>query len=198
MFRSTQFWLARAFFVVAGMFVMMVAAQAEGAVSGNTRPLAVLRAHMERVGAFDRGSEVYKTTSSAKTTKQGKVSARRAELSKLVSKVAKKHGVPVALAKAVVTVESNYNPRARGGVGEVGLMQIRPSTARGMGFRGTVKALYTPQINLEWGMRYLAEAHRRAGGDLCGTILRYNAGHGARRMNPVSRRYCNKVKGILG
>lgn len=197
MFRNTQFWLARVFFAVAGTFVMMVAAQAEGPIRDNVRPLSVLRAHMERVGAFDRGSEAYKKTSSV-TTKQGKVSARRAELSKLVTKIAKKHGVPAALAKAVVTVESNYNPRARGGVGEVGLMQIRPATARGMGFRGTVKALYTPHVNLEWGMRYLAEARRRASGDLCGTILRYNAGHGARRMNPVSRRYCNKVKRILG
>jgi len=115
----------------------------------------------------------------------------------LIRKAAAKHGVPVKIAKAVVQVESNFNPRARGSAGEVGLMQIKPATARGIGYRGSTKALYDPATNLEWGMKYLAGAHKRANGDLCGTILRYNAGHYAKRMNPVSRRYCSKVKGIL-
>jgi len=115
----------------------------------------------------------------------------------LIRKAAAKHGVPVNIAKAVVQVESNFNPRARGSAGEVGLMQIKPATARGIGYRGSTKALYDPETNLEWGMRYLAGAHKRAGGDVCGTILRYNAGHYAKRMNPVSKRYCSKVKQIL-
>ena len=116
---------------------------------------------------------------------------------KLVSKYAKKHDVPVELALAVVQVESAYNPKARGGAGEVGLMQIMPRTARGMGYKGTIKALYTPEVNLDYGMQYLAKAHELADGKVCGTILRYNAGHYAKRMNPISSRYCQKVKGIL-
>ena len=36
-----------------------------------------------------------------------------------------------------------------------------------------------------------------SGGTTCGTILRYNAGHAAKRMNPVSRAYCGKVMRIL-
>ncbi|MBO6758595.1 MAG: transglycosylase SLT domain-containing protein [Roseibium sp.] len=115
----------------------------------------------------------------------------------MIRAAAKKHGVPIKIAKAVVQVESNFNSRARGRAGEVGLMQIKPATARGLGYRGSVKALYDPKTNLEWGMRYLAGAHVRANGDLCGTILRYNAGHFAKRMNPISRRYCQKVKTIL-
>jgi soluble lytic murein transglycosylase-like protein len=115
----------------------------------------------------------------------------------LIRKAAAKHGVPVKIAKAVVQVESNFNPRARGRAGEVGLMQIKPATARGLGYRGSTKALFNPETNLEWGMKYLAGAHKRANGDLCGTILRYNAGHFAKRMNPVSKRYCSKVKQIL-
>jgi len=122
---------------------------------------------------------------------------RKADYAKLIRKAAAKHGVPVKIAKAVVEVESNFNPRARGRAGEVGLMQIKPTTARGIGYRGSTKALYDPATNLEWGMKYLAGAHKRANGDLCGTILRYNAGHYAKRMNPVSRRYCTKVKRIL-
>ncbi|WP_310619066.1 lytic transglycosylase domain-containing protein [Flexibacterium corallicola] len=116
---------------------------------------------------------------------------------KLIKQKAKKHGVPHDLARAVVQVESNFNAKARGLAGEVGLMQIKPATARGMGYKGSTKALYAPETNLEWGMKYLAGAHKKAGGNLCGTILRYNAGHGAKRMNKISARYCQRVKGIL-
>ena len=43
-------------------------------------------------------------------------------------------------------------------------------------------------------MKYLGLAHQLSGGTTCGTILRYNAGHAAKRMNPVSAAYCSKVK----
>ena len=45
---------------------------------------------------------------------------------KLIVTHAKKNGVPVRLAHAVVKIESNYKPSARGRAGEVGLMQINP------------------------------------------------------------------------
>jgi soluble lytic murein transglycosylase-like protein len=43
-------------------------------------------------------------------------------------------------------------------------------------------------------MKYLAMAQGLGGGTTCGTILKYNAGHAAKRMNPVSSAYCSKVK----
>ncbi len=46
-------------------------------------------------------------------------------------------------------------------------------------------------------MKYLGMAHKLGGGATCGTILRYNAGHAAKRMNPVSSAYCSKVKQFL-
>jgi soluble lytic murein transglycosylase-like protein len=46
-------------------------------------------------------------------------------------------------------------------------------------------------------MKYLGEARRLGGGTVCGTILKYNAGHYAKRMNKVSARYCGKVKRIM-
>ncbi|CAN7424275.1 lytic transglycosylase domain-containing protein [Agrobacterium genomosp. 3] len=119
------------------------------------------------------------------------------DYSDLIVKYAKRYGVPTNLAHAVVSVESRFNPKARGSAGEVGLMQIKPATARMMGFRGTTKALYDPETNIRWGMQYLATAHQLGGGQVCSTILRYNAGHGATRMNPVSKRYCGKVQALL-
>ncbi len=91
-------------------------------------------------------------------------------------------------------MESNYRTNARGRAGEIGLMQIKPATARGMGFTGSAKALYDPATNLRWGMKYLGKAHQLGRGSTCGTILRYNAGHGAKRMNKISAAYCGKVK----
>lgn len=118
--------------------------------------------------------------------------------SSIVSRYAATYGIPASLAHAVITVESNYRVNARGSAGEIGLMQIKPSTARGMGYSGSAKGLYNPETNIQYGMKYLAKAHELAGGDTCGTILRYNAGHGARRMNPVSAAYCSKVKRQIG
>jgi soluble lytic murein transglycosylase-like protein len=81
-----------------------------------------------------------------------------------------------------------------GSAGEVGLMQIKPATARMLGYTGSVKGLYDPETNIKYGMKYLAMAQDLGGGTTCGTILKYNAGHAARRMNPVSSAYCRKVK----
>lgn len=120
--------------------------------------------------------------------------ASRTDLRALVRSHAEAAGVPADLAEAVVKVESNFNPRARGSHGEVGLMQIKPSTARAIGYRGTTAALYDPDTNLAWGMRYLARAYALADGDTCGAILRYNGGHAARKMTRQASAYCGRVK----
>ncbi|WP_455481624.1 lytic transglycosylase domain-containing protein [Bartonella sp. B35(2025)] len=112
----------------------------------------------------------------------------------LIQKFATKYNVPINLAHAVVSIESSYKARTKGAAGEIGLMQIKPSTARGLGFNGSVQDLYDPATNLEYGMRYLAQAHKLSGGNTCGTILKYNAGHAAKKMNSISAKYCSKVK----
>jgi hypothetical protein len=116
----------------------------------------------------------------------------------LVIAKAAAHGVPTELARAVVQVESDYAVGMTGSVGEVGLMQIKYETARILGYSGTLWELYEPETNIEWGMRYLAGARRLADGDLCGTVMRYNGGHGLKRMSRATTIYCNKVKRVLG
>lgn len=114
--------------------------------------------------------------------------------SDIVSRYAKAYGIPVALAHAVIRVESNYQVNARGSAGEIGLMQIKPSTARLMGYTGSARGLYNPETNIKYGMKYLALAYKLGGGTICGTALRYNAGHAAKRMNGISAAYCAKIK----
>jgi soluble lytic murein transglycosylase-like protein len=113
---------------------------------------------------------------------------------KIIAKYARTYGVPVSLAHAVIRIESNYRPKIRGRAGEIGLMQVKLQTARGMGYRGTAKGLYNPATNIKYGMAYLGGARKLGGKSVCGTILKYNAGHYAKRMNPTSAKYCAKVK----
>jgi soluble lytic murein transglycosylase-like protein len=54
-----------------------------------------------------------------------------------------------------------------------------------------------PDTNLAWGMKYLGGAYRLGGGDVCGTVLRYQGGHRATRMTAASRRYCGDVNAML-
>lgn len=116
------------------------------------------------------------------------------QYSAIVARYAASYGVPVSLAHAVIKIESNYRPNMVGSAGEIGLMQIKPATARMMGYSGSAKGLFDPDTNIKYGMKYLAMARDLGGGTTCGTILKYNAGHGATRMNPVSAAYCSKVK----
>ena len=116
---------------------------------------------------------------------------------RIIAKYASAYGVPVSLAHAVIRIESNYRPHIRGRAGEIGLMQLKLQTARGMGYRGSAKGLYNPSTNLRYGMAYLGAARKLGGKSVCGTILKYNAGHYAKRMNPVSAAYCSKVKAHL-
>lgn len=115
----------------------------------------------------------------------------------LLRRKSSKYGVPFRLARAVVEVESNYRRDAVGGVGEIGLMQIRPQTARWLGFGGEDEELFNPPKNLEYGVKYLGKAWQLGEGSLCRVILKYNAGHNAKRMNPMSKQYCAKVQSIL-
>jgi soluble lytic murein transglycosylase-like protein len=58
----------------------------------------------------------------------------------------------------VAKIESGFDPRALGGVGEVGLMQIRPQTAAMLGYGGDAAGLFEPETNVRFGVAYLARA----------------------------------------
>ncbi|WP_432288657.1 transglycosylase SLT domain-containing protein (plasmid) [Aminobacter sp. BA135] len=105
--------------------------------------------------------------------------------------------LPAEFVLAVLEIESFYDPEARGGDGEVGLMQVMPATARLMGFRGTLDELADPRTNISLGVRYLAGAFRLAQGDLCTTVMKYRAGHAETRFSALSVRYCLRARAIL-
>lgn len=83
--------------------------------------------------------------------------------------------IPEALVRAVISVESDYDPRAVSPVGAVGLMQLMPETARRMEVRDAVD----PRENIFGGVRYLRSLANLFNGDLALTVAGYNAGEGA-------------------
>ncbi len=121
--------------------------------------------------------------------------ARATALKPLIARYASENGVPYELADAVVRLESRYNAGARNGP-NLGLTQINVSTAQSLGYQGSAAGLLDAETNLRYGLKYLARAYRLAGGDTCGTILRYQFGHRTQTMTAASRAYCAKVKVI--
>lgn len=97
----------------------------------------------------------------------------------LVTEVARQEGVPPALAHGVVQTETNYRCGAIGSVGERGAMQVRPSTARGLGYRGPAQGLSDCRTGITWGMRYLKLALAKAGGAWMSAATKYNRGVGS-------------------
>lgn len=115
----------------------------------------------------------------------------------LVVEAARENRLPSEIADAVMRVESGYDPGVVGGVGERGLMQVRPGTAAMLGFRGSLADLSDPGTNIRLGVAYLAGAWRLSGGDLCRTLMKYRAGHGSERMSALSVEYCRRARAHL-
>jgi soluble lytic murein transglycosylase-like protein len=129
-------------------------------------------------------------------TRSGRADAAKASaLKPLIARYASENGLPYELADAVVRLESRYNPAARNGV-HMGLTQINVRTAQSLGYEGPAAGLLDAETNLRYGLKYLAKAYKLAGGDTCGTILRYQFGHRTTTMTSASRAYCAKVKVI--
>jgi soluble lytic murein transglycosylase-like protein len=85
-------------------------------------------------------------------------------------------GLPASLVERVIRRESGGNPRAVH-AGNYGLMEIRLSTARAMGYTGSAAGLLDPQTNMTYALRYLAGAYRAAGGNESRAVALYSRGY---------------------
>ncbi len=106
--------------------------------------------------------------------------------------------IPLWLALGVAWVESKFDPKLRGTHTVVGMMQVMPSTAREMGYRGTTNQLFNPETNIVWGMKELAQDYQIAKGDICLTIAKYKGGFRTHTINKGAWNYCSQVKRVTG
>ncbi|MBV9724412.1 MAG: lytic transglycosylase domain-containing protein [Gammaproteobacteria bacterium] len=101
--------------------------------------------------------------------------AKAGEFDHLIERAAHSHAVRPELVRAVILVESAFNPHAVSSRGAVGLMQLLPATARRYG----VANAFDPEQNITAGVRYLRDLLTRYGNNLELTLAAYNAGEDA-------------------
>ena len=98
----------------------------------------------------------------------------RSNYDTLIQQIAQRQGLEPALVKAVVHVESAFQPHARSPKGAAGLMQLMPATAKRFG----VYDYYHPAENLRGGTTYLRWLLQRYRGNLQLALAAYNSGEG--------------------
>lgn len=127
----------------------------------------------------------------------------------IITKASERHGVSFPLLKAIIKVESNFNPKAVSKKGAKGLMQLMPENIRSL----KVKDPFDPVENIMGGAKYIRKLLDRFDGELQLSLAAYNAGPSQvdlyRRIPPLKRpknifrklwptfTSCEKVKQIV-
>lgn len=122
----------------------------------------------------------------------------RAAIEAIVERQAAQHAINPDLVRAVIQVESAWNPRAVSSKGAMGLMQLMPATARELG----VTDPFDPAQNIRGGVKYLKQLLERYDGNAELALAAYNAGPGAvdryGRIPPYreTQNYVRKIKSV--
>jgi soluble lytic murein transglycosylase-like protein len=114
---------------------------------------------------------------------------------RIINRAADRYKVDSALIKAVIMMESAYNPKAVSKQGAKGLMQLMPRTARALG----VKNVFNPAHNINGGVKYLRQMLDTFDDNIKLALADYNAGsskvkrHGGIPPIKATRAYVRKV-----
>ena len=132
-----------------------------------------------------------------RTTRRVSTLTRAGSYDRIIERYAARYGVRPDLVRAVIQVESAFDPNARSSKGAMGLMQLMPQTATEMG----VINPYDPEQNVRGGVAYLQRLLDHYDGDEELALAAYNAGPGAveRHGNqippfPETQNYVEKIR----
>lgn len=135
-------------------------------------------------------------TTAANATSSGSVSSPE-NLEEYFKEASETYGVDINLLKAIARQESNFNPSATSSAGAMGVMQLMPSTAKGLG----VTNAYDAQENIMGGAKLMAQNLKKYNGDVSLALAAYNAGSGNVDKYggiPPFKETQNYVKKVLG
>jgi len=124
----------------------------------------------------------------------------QASVFSLIQRLAQQYSVDPHLVRAIIMVESNFDPHAVSRAGAQGLMQLMPDTAA----RYRVENPFDPHANIEGGIRYLRDLLRLFPSNLRHVLAAYNAGEGAVQQYggippyPETQRYVERVLALYG
>jgi soluble lytic murein transglycosylase-like protein len=133
------------------------------------------------------------------TQAAGGRSVSAAEIDRYINEAAARHHVDPNLVRALVKVESNFNPRAVSSKGAMGLMQLMPATARMYAVRNPFDAAQ----NVDAGVRHLKGLLDNFKGDVRLSLAAYNAGQGAVERNggippyTETRNYVKRITNLM-
>lgn len=142
-------------------------------------------------------SDFQKILDSSIENKKNPTSTSRSEINELIDKYAEKNGLDADFVKAVIKQESGFNPNATSHCGAMGLMQLMPSTAEGLG----VTNAYDAEQNIQGGTKYLKGLMDRFDNNKSLALAAYNAGPNAVKKYggiPPYMETQNYVKSVLG
>ena len=120
-------------------------------------------------------ADFQKILNTSMDNKKNPTSVSRNEIDNLITKYADKNGLDEDFVKAVINQESGFNPNATSHCGAMGLMQLMPATAQGLG----VTNAYDAEQNIEGGTKYLKGLMDRFDNDKSLALAAYNAGPNA-------------------
>lgn len=158
----------------------------------------MIEQRIQSLNSFAQGpdTDFQKILDSSIKNQKNPESASRSEINDLITKYANKNGLDEDFVKAVINQESGFNPNATSHCGAMGLMQLMPSTAQGLG----VTNAYDAEQNIEGGTKYLKGLMNRFGNDKSLALAAYNAGPNAVKKYggiPPYAETQNYVKNVL-
>jgi hypothetical protein len=184
--------------------IFVVCAAALCVVGGSSRPAsAQIYSWRDQSGVLTLSDRPQNTAARAITGPVSPALAARSspDLEPLIRQHASQQGIRPDLVRAVIQVESAFNPRAVSPKGAMGLMQLMPATAKQLG----VIDPFNPAENIRAGVSYLRQLLDRYDHDVRLALAAYNAGPGAvdkygSQVPPYkeTQDYVLKITGIQG